>query len=85
MNILIFIKIQIEKLVYLCFNIIIISISDLPIKTVSIRSFITKMIMCLMVPNLFYVIILSRKEKFKSVLDLFIRYSKKLKRRLNIG
>ena len=80
-----FIKLQVENVIYTCISIFITSLAVLPIKTVSIKSFTIKMIICLVVSNVFYILILSRKEKFKSVLDIFIRNYKKLKRKLGVG
>ncbi len=80
-----FIKLQLENLIYVCLSIAITSVAVMPIKTVTLGSFAIKMIICLVVPNIFYVIVLSRKDKFKSVLNIFSRYYRKLKRRLGIG
>lgn len=85
MSILPFTKLQIENLIYLCLSIFITSIAVWPIKTVTISSFAIKMIICLIVPNVFYLFVLSRKEKFKEVLAVFSKIYKSFKRRLKIG
>lgn len=80
-----FIKLQAQNLIYACLSIALTGLAVLPIKTVSLTSFALKMVICLIVPNVFYVLVLSRKERFKSVLNIFTRYYKKIRRRLNLG
>lgn len=67
-NILPFIKNQTESIIYTILSIIITMIAVSPIKEVSIRSFILKMVISLMVPNIFYLIVLSRKKGMQEVI-----------------
>lgn len=80
-----FIKLQGQNILYACISIFLTWLCVSPIKDVTMTSFIIKMTICLIVPNIFYLLVLSRKKRFKSVLDIFIRNYKNLKRRLGIG
>ena len=80
-----FIKLQMENIIYACLSILITSSIVMWIKEVTIVNFIIKMIICLIVPNAFYILILRRKERFKGVLEIGVRYYKKLRKRLGHG
>lgn len=67
------IKNQIENIIYTIVSIALTSVAVYPIKSTSLASFILKAIICLVVPNIFYILILKRKERFKVIIELMLR------------
>lgn len=63
-----FTKNQTETIIYTIISIVLTTIAVAPIKGVTIQTFILKMIISLFIPNLFYVILLSRKKGMGNVI-----------------
>lgn len=74
-----FMKLQLENIVYALFSILITSVSVMWITEVTLFTFFMKMVICLIVPNTFYFIVLKREERFKGVLEIVARFYKKLR------
>lgn len=73
-----FVKNQIETLFYTCLSILITSVFVMAIKGITILSFIIKIFICIIVPNLFYVLVLYRKDRFKNIVDMTVRNYKNI-------
>lgn len=71
---------QAENVLYTCISILITYTIVKLIKDVTVSSFIIKMVICLIVPNIFYFFVLRKKEKFKVLLEMFERNYKKRKK-----
>lgn len=77
-----FIKDQIENLIYTCVSIVLTSIAVITIKDVTVFNFIMKMMICLLVPNIFYFVILKNKDQTKVLIEMAMRNYRKIRRRL---
>lgn len=67
-NILPFIKNQTESIIYTIISIILTMIAVAPIKEITMTSFLLKMVICFIIPNIFYLFIMSRKQGMKDVI-----------------
>lgn len=76
-----FIKNQVESIMCTCFSIFLTSMTSKVIKDVTISTFIIKICICLIVSNIFYFLILIKKEKGKALIEMAMRNYKKIRKR----
>lgn len=76
-----FLKLQMENVLYTSISIILTSVFVMWIREVSLINFSLKLLICLVVPNIFYIFVLSRKKRFSGVMRILTRYTKKLRKR----
>jgi hypothetical protein len=74
----IYLKNQIKGLFLTIISVLITSVCVLAIKDVTVISFIIKTGLCLVVPNIFYFIVLKREEEFQQLLLIIVGYYNKL-------
>lgn len=72
-NILPFIKNQAESIIYTIISIVLTTIAVAPIKSITITSFLLKMFITLLVPNLFYLFVMTRKKGMNELIKNSIR------------
>lgn len=80
-----FIKDQAENFIYTCISILLTSVVVSAIKDVTIVSFIIKMIICVIVPNTFYFMVLRNKNQTKLLMEMARRNYNKIRKRLRNG
>lgn len=73
-----YIRGQIKSFILALISIIITSICASMIKEVTIISFIIKMGICIIVPNIFYILVLRREKEFQEIFKIILRNYKKL-------